>query len=283
MFNAVVPYMRVFSRLNILCLVTVMIMHFKPPSLIWVIHRTAVAGLTSLAVNVVETDSEVSPLHFELASCNFKAILLPDIQTRSSMTTFSLYLVFFASVVSFPVLHAHAHPIQDWMFTISPGIQSSERNWWWNWWGIDSSVSIVDRSPPLTFLARPASFGQDLDSPLLGYVIPLDSFTKPCSNHSFISSSASPIIDTPLNIGCPSVCLDGPHEPDPEEPWIALVQRGGCQFVEKAREAQRLGAKAVVVGGDNPDIYGNPDTLVNMYSPGVPVSRIIRISGLFYQ
>jgi len=37
--------------------------------------------------------------------------------------------------------------------------------------------------------------------------------------------------------------------------------------VEKTREAQRLGAKAIVVGGDNPDIYGNPDTLVNMFSP----------------
>ena len=74
--------------------------------------------------------------------------------------------------------------------------------------------------------------------------------------------------DTPGNLGCPRVCVGGPYKPDAKEPWIALVQRGGCQFVDKAREAQRLGAKAVVVGGDNPEIYGNPDTLVNMYSPG---------------
>jgi len=105
-----------------------------------------------------------------------------------------------------------------------------------------------------------------LENPLLGYVIPLDSFTKSCANDTTVSISPPPI-DTPYNLGCPPLCLDGPHEPDPNESWIALVQRGGCQFVEKTREAQRLGAKAIVVGGDNPEIYGNPDTLVNMYSP----------------
>ena len=47
-----------------------------------------------------------------------------------------------------------------------------------------------------------------------------------------------------------------------------IVQRGQCQFVDKA---QRLGANAVVVGGDNPETSGNPDTLVNMYSPGEQV------------
>jgi E3 ubiquitin-protein ligase RNF13/E3 ubiquitin-protein ligase RNF167 len=46
------------------------------------------------------------------------------------------------------------------------------------------------------------------------------------------------------------------------------VQRGKCEFVKKVREAQRLGARAVVVGGENPDTSGFPDTLVNMYSPG---------------
>ena len=34
----------------------------------------------------------------------------------------------------------------------------------------------------------------------------------------------------------------------------------------RVREGQRLGAKAVIVGGDNPDVSGNPDVLVNMYS-----------------
>lgn len=43
--------------------------------------------------------------------------------------------------------------------------------------------------------------------------------------------------------------------------------------MKKVREAQRLGARAVVVGGENPDISGYPDTLVNMYSPGTWLAR----------
>jgi len=46
------------------------------------------------------------------------------------------------------------------------------------------------------------------------------------------------------------------------------------QFVDKVREAQRLGANAVVVGGDDPEVSGNPDMLVNMYSPGGNISRV---------
>jgi hypothetical protein len=67
----------------------------------------------------------------------------------------------------------------------------------------------------------------------------------------------------------------GRNEPEKAETWIALVQRGSCQFVDKVRESQRLGAKAVVVGGDDPEVSGNPDALVNMYSPGnfVPESK----------
>jgi len=183
------------------------------------------------------------------------------------MVSFYSYLALLVYSTSSSALRVQPHQIQDLFFNYSPEIQGSERGWLWNWWGADSSVSIVDRTPPLTFIARPASFGKDLESPLLGYVIPLDSFTKPCPNDSISSSSPSHPIDTPYNLGCPVLCLDGPHEPEPTESWIALVQRGGCQFVEKTREAQRLGAKAIVVGGDNPDIYGNPDTLVNMYSP----------------
>ncbi len=37
--------------------------------------------------------------------------------------------------------------------------------------------------------------------------------------------------------------------------------------MNKVREAQRLGARAVVVGGDDPEVSGYPNTLVNMYSP----------------
>lgn len=107
-----------------------------------------------------------------------------------------------------------------------------------------------------------AAFGSEIDSPILGYVLPLSSFTKPCDVPSSFSKESIP------NTGCPDLCLDGPNTPDPSEPWIALVQRGKCEFVNKVREAQRLGARAVVVGGDNPEITGFPDTLVTMFSPG---------------
>lgn len=203
------------------------------------------------------------------------------------------------SAVHTPFVLARAFPISDGLlFRLSQVTsQTSERGVFFSWWGLDSSVSIVDRSPPITFTARPASFGRELEDPLLGYVIPLNAFTVPCEDDDpELGSNAtrrsaerigdvsgdsdrggSPVeeglvsdrpTDTPDNLGCPKVCVAGPYEPDSNEPWIALVQRGGCQFVEKAREAQRLGAKAIVVGGDNPEIYGNPDTLVNMYSPG---------------
>jgi E3 ubiquitin-protein ligase RNF13 len=30
--------------------------------------------------------------------------------------------------------------------------------------------------------------------------------------------------------------------------WIAIVERGGCTFVEKVRSLQKSGAKAVIIG-----------------------------------
>lgn len=155
----------------------------------------------------------------------------------------------------------YSHPI-DFLRRISSSAQS-DRNWLWGWawgWG-ESTVSIVDRSPPLTFASRPAAFGPELTEPLLGYVIPLSSFTSPCEGDSLVSTNTTP------NLGCPKLCVAGPNEPERADTWIALVQRGECQFVDKVREAQRLGANAVVVGGDDPEISGYPDGLINMYSP----------------
>lgn len=105
-----------------------------------------------------------------------------------------------------------------------------------------------------------AAFGAEIDDPILGYVIPLSSFTTPCANNGTTD------LALPSNTGCPTLCITGPHTPT--DTWIALVQRGQCEFVKKVREAQRLGAKAVVVGGDDPALSGYPDTLVNMYSQG---------------
>ncbi|TFK40747.1 hypothetical protein BDQ12DRAFT_647964 [Crucibulum laeve] len=167
------------------------------------------------------------------------------------------------SLLGAPLFHAlisraTAQPLEE-----RPEINfhaQSDKSWLWGWaWGTESTVSIVDRSPVISFPSRPAAFGAEINDPILGYVIPLSSFTVPCSSVNTTTASI------PDNFGCPKLCLSGSDEPT--EPWIALVQRGHCEFVKKVREAQRLGARAVVVGGDNPETSGYPDVLVNMYSP----------------
>lgn len=106
---------------------------------------------------------------------------------------------------------------------------SPEGTWLWGWvWGAESTVSVVDRTPPLTFQSRPATFGPQFDDPLLGYVLPLSSFTSPCP------PSNAPPPPNASNFACPPLCHAGPHRPDPHEPWIALIQRGHCTFVDKA-------------------------------------------------
>ncbi|OJA17763.1 hypothetical protein AZE42_04861 [Rhizopogon vesiculosus] len=166
---------------------------------------------------------------------------------------------FFVLLLLIFQVQAH-HPLS---FLRKFSATSQEGGWLWGWvWGAESSISVVDRSPPLTFHSRPAAFGLELDEPLLGYVIPMSSFTTSCATNDTI------LVDHHSNSGCPELCISGPHRPDPGESWIALVQRGHCAFVDKVREAQRLGARGVVVGGEDPDISGLPDTLLNMYSKG---------------
>lgn len=160
----------------------------------------------------------------------------------------------------FFVIQGHAHPLS---FLHKLSATSQEGGWLWGWvWGAESSVSVVDRSPPLNFHSRPAAFGRELRDQLLGYVIPLSSFTTSCP------SNDTSLVDHHSNSGCPKLCISGPHQPDPSESWIALVQRGHCSFVDKVRESQRLGARAVVIGGQDPDVSGQADVLVNMYSTG---------------
>lgn len=162
------------------------------------------------------------------------------------------------ALVSLLVPHVASHPV-DWLRKFNPN-SHDDATWLWGWaWAADGTVSVVDRTPPITFPARPASFGVDLSGALLGYVIPLSSFTAPCPQNT--TEPDYPFEADPV-YGCPDLCLGGPNGPETTDTWIALVQRGGCPFVEKARQAQRLGAKAVVVGGDRE----NPDALLNMFS-----------------
>ncbi|KLO08543.1 transferrin receptor ectodomain, apical domain-containing protein [Schizopora paradoxa] len=162
---------------------------------------------------------------------------------------------------------------------------SADGGWFWGgWiWGADSIVSVVDRSPTVSFASRPASFGPTFEDSVMGYGIPMNAFTIPCQDnsgrgnssedadrggHYWLSENTSASMHYAPNLGCPRLCPYGEHIPDASESWIAIVQRGTCSFVAKVREAQRFGAKAVVVGGDNPDLTGNPNTLLTMYSQG---------------
>lgn len=174
------------------------------------------------------------------------------------MTRHWLWLIF-ALASSFSIT---AHPVESSKSEDTADdnfVAKSERSWLWGWaWGAESTVSVVDHTPVISFPSRPAAFGAEIRDPILGYIIPFSSFTTPCHAKSE-NSSREP------NTGCPDLCLRGSQRPT--ETWIALVQRGQCEFVKKVREAQQFGAKAVVVGGEDPAKTGYPDTLVNMYSP----------------
>ncbi|OBZ71507.1 Receptor y region, transmembrane domain- and RING domain-containing protein 3 [Grifola frondosa] len=177
----------------------------------------------------------------------------------SALLILSMIHLLVVLALSSYISQVQSHPV-EWLRKVSSTARE-DGSWLWGWaWASDGSVSVVDRSPPVTFPARPASFGAELIDPLLGYVIPLSAFTAACpldpNNTSPYPFDADPVQ------GCPNLCISGPHQPEVKETWIALVQRGGCPFVEKARQAQKLGAKAVVVGGDR----DNPDALLNMYS-----------------
>jgi hypothetical protein len=127
----------------------------------------------------------------------------------------------------------------------------------------DNVVTVMDQHNPVEFASRPALFGEELKQPTLGYVIPLSAFTTPCTNTSLARVGVQS-----HNLGCPDLCMSEPDNSGPVEPWIALVQRGSCPFAAKAREAERLGAKAIVIGGEDPTWNGNPDTLISMMGPG---------------
>ncbi|TRM62468.1 hypothetical protein BD626DRAFT_497484 [Schizophyllum amplum] len=175
------------------------------------------------------------------------------------MTT-NVPLIFLIAWISFS---AQAFSIGDSGNFLATSVfrSNSDKSWLWGWaWGAESTVSVVDRTPAVRFASRPAAFGAEIKEPILGYVIPLAAFTVPCSSNNTE-------LDPSDNWGCPKLCPVGKKTPEPSETWVALVQRGKCEFVKKVREAQRLGARSVIVGGDDPNISGYPDTLVSMYSP----------------
>lgn len=155
--------------------------------------------------------------------CIVKSDSSRQIPISSSTRTMTRFLVLLLCLL----LHTCSARSTSLFFFHQFSPTSPDGSWLWAWvWGAESSVSVVDRSPPLTFRSRPAAFGPELDDPLLGYVLPLSSFTTPCPTTSLPLPNTS-------NSACPPLCHIGPHRPDPKEPWIALVQRGDCPFVDK--------------------------------------------------
>ena len=180
-------------------------------------------------------------------------------------------------------------------------------SWLWGLvWGDDSTVTVVDRTPALNFNARPAAFGPSSD--VLGYLIRVEDFSVPCDQPGDDVSrggsgpwwpgrgnewESEPLVasnETPeqqreeaereaekaerewkleARHGCPRLCMRGKEKPQSSETWMALVVRGGCTFVEKVREAQRFGAKGVVVGGETEEQDQHGDGLVQMFSLGM--------------
>ena len=173
---------------------------------------------------------------------------------RQQLVIFVLLFITLNSIgTSIPGAYAHledkvrdgsadvqSHVLTNWFRHVSS--TSSDGSWLWGWaWGADNTVSVVDRSPPVSFVSRPASFGRVIEDALNGYGIPMNSFTVQCHDdknktrnlfgyrHGDLFEGIGP------NLGCPRLCPSGNHMPLPEESWIAIVQRGNCSFVSKVR------------------------------------------------
>ena len=96
---------------------------------------------------------------------------------------------------------------------------------------------------------------------LAGTLIPIVNLTRPIDDHAH-------------NFGCARNASIDDSTPHPKR-WIALSRRGGCPFVEKARNAQRLGALALIVGDSAYNdgnripggIFGTRRGLISMWGP----------------
>ncbi|KDN51651.1 hypothetical protein RSAG8_00197, partial [Rhizoctonia solani AG-8 WAC10335] len=156
-------------------------------------------------------------------------------------------------------------------FAVDLGIPPTGDSWLWNlngWSMAESELSVVDQEPIQTFTTRPALFGTHiLTSPgLQGDLGPLNSFTVHVNTtHDYVQTTTSGMVPYPLtkdNTGCPPLQIPDQHpRPSMNESWIALVMRGGCGFDEKVRQAQKLGARAAIVGGRPPSPTGSDDLI----------------------
>lgn len=149
-----------------------------------------------------------------------------------------MFTLLFISIIAnvLPPVYAHSSDSSvstSWFHRVSSA--SADGSWLWGWaWGADNIVSVVDRSPPVNFVSRPASFGRMIEDVVNGYGIPMNAFTATCSDDEERYRKLG-MNDKP-NLGCPRLCPSGGHMPEPEENWIAIVQRGNCSFVAKVNK-----------------------------------------------
>ena len=145
--------------------------------------------------------------------------------------SYSLFIYLFFVFANFHVSVAFSFskdgPVTNWLRRVTT--TSSDGNWLWGWaWGADNTVTVVERSPPVSFPSRPASFGYMIEDSLMGYGIPMNAFTTECDEDGQVYER-----DPSSNLGCPRLCEVGDHIPSAEDAWIAIVQRGKCSFVDK--------------------------------------------------
>ena len=119
---------------------------------------------------------------------------------------------------------------------------------------------IVVPSVPEAYQAQPAAFGPSIEDPngMWGHLVPISEFLREGSG-----SENSGCIQEPHDAAAKSGestatlrhhinrTLRDVTSKTPPRDWVALVERGFCTFTDKVRTAQKLGAKAVIVG-DSP-------------------------------
>lgn len=109
---------------------------------------------------------------------------------------------------------------------------------------------------------RNADFGPKLPADgLSGILIPIEQLDENKSNLGCTALKSPPVLKT--------ITAKTYKNTGIEVPWIALVQRGECSFVQKVKAMQESGASGVIIGGNS--VGGG---LVRMFAPEEEVKGI---------
>jgi hypothetical protein len=146
--------------------------------------------------------------------------------------------------------------------------------------GITFSRIIVLKTNE-TFADRIAAFGGRMEEYVDGYLVPveqleLDFDVKDRDEIGNIADKTTAFVNSPalqkqegVEKFLSSLPQQGCERRKPpqlnrhDDNWIALVQRGGCSFIDKVRAMQASGAAAVVVGDNE-----RTNALITMYAAG---------------